>query len=287
MTDLTNKDKDEPLRDQLDRLSDKAKDLKKVVANANEAVGYIEKSVDVFKEGSLGIVNLRSTRNDVEDSVKSASNMAHLLEETLDSLRPPAEAMSRKLDDALPIFTSTTSAIVTSCNSIAPEGFIVLSLPRPFVQASGLEDFTTKLSVLDQSLAKTYREAWHSFYAQRYDPLRGALFLMRQVFDHLFELIAPDDKVRESPHWSRKEGDKPIIVYRSERLRFAANRCIKDKIKQLALLESVEEALRSYERLNIAHKRGDLTPEKASEVFKAADSIVRSWVEAADPWPPK
>jgi hypothetical protein len=125
------------------------------------------------------------------------------------------------------------------------------------------------------------------FYTQQHDQKRAALFQMRQVYDHIFEKLAPDDDVRQSVFWSVKGGDKPNAVYGQERLQFAAHPCISDEERRTALLESVKETLCSYDRLQEAHKRGALSIENASEAFAASDSLLRRWIDAADHWPPK
>jgi hypothetical protein len=110
---------------------------------------------------------------------------------------------------------------------------------------------------------------------------------MRQVYDHLLEKLSPDDEVRQSEFWSKKGEGKSDAIHRHERLRFAAHRCISNLDKRMVLLESVKETLKSYERLQEAHKRGTLSIENASEVFAACDSLLRRWIDAADEWPPK
>ena len=60
-----------------------------------------------------------------------------------------------------------------------------------------------------------------------------------------------------------------------------------DEAQRTALLESVEETLRSYERLQAAHKRGAFSVDTANETFTASDSLFRRWIEATDQWPPK
>jgi hypothetical protein len=150
-----------------------------------------------------------------------------------------------------------------------------------------MEFYARKFSELDPSLGATYRSAWSVFYSQQHDPKRAALWQMRQVFDHLFDKLAPDDDVRESAFWSKKTGDKPDAIHRDERLCFAAHRCIRDEALRTGLLESVKETLRSYDRLQEAHKRGELSIEKANETFTSSDALIRRWIDAANPWPPK
>ena len=91
--------------------------------------------------------------------------------------------------------------------------------------------------------------------------------------------LAPDEEVRKSPFWTKKTGEKPDGVTRRGRLQFAAHRCITNDSGRTALLVSVDETLRSYDRLPEAHKRGALSIDKANEAFKANDSILRRWID--------
>lgn len=65
-----------------------------------------------------------------------------------------------------------------------------------------------RFSRFDQALGKTYQEIWEALYGTRADPERGALYLIRQAFDHLFDKLAPDDEVRRSSYWIQKERGK-------------------------------------------------------------------------------
>jgi hypothetical protein len=44
------------------------------------------------------------------------------------------------------------------------------------------------------------------------------------MYDHLFSLLAPDDRVRASAHWQQKSDDKRDAVQRDERLQYAAEK---------------------------------------------------------------
>jgi|SRR2546426_5552854 len=280
-------DEEQQLRDKLERIDSKAKSLQADVAGANEKVGYVAESVETFKKGHQEVLNLHSMQDDLKPTVVSGNIMASAIEQQLDDLRKPVARLNYRIDSALPVFATTSVSSVTTSVSFAPETLVVRFRPYPFAPNSDMEFYGRKLSELDPSLGNTYRGAWNVFYTQQHDPKRAALFQMRQVYDHFFEKLAPDDKVRQSTFWSEKPGDKPNAIHRDERLCFAAHQCIRDEVRRTALLESVKETLRSYDRLQEAHKRGALSVENASEAFRASDSLIRRWIDAADQWPPK
>src|SRR5437667_5175277 len=116
--------------------------------------------------------------------------------------------------------------------------------PCPFLSDSDEEVYVGKLSQLDPALGETYRAAWSGYYDQR-DPGRSALWQMRQVFDHFFDILAPPGPVKLSEHWSPKPAPRPNAINREERLRFAADRWVLAD-QRLVLIESVNETVRAY-----------------------------------------
>jgi hypothetical protein len=278
---------EQELHDRLERIDAKAQSLKADITGANEKFGYIAESVETFKKGYEYLLNRSSMGDDARPALASGIRIASVIEHKLDDMRTRMGRLNYAIDVSLPIFAASANATVTSVNSFAPETTVVEFRPYPFAQNSDMESYARKLSALDPSLGATYRGAWNVFYTQQHDPKRAALFQMRQVYDHLLEKLAPDDEVRQSAFWSEKPGDEPSAVHRQERLHFAANRCISDDERRTALLESVNETLRAYARLQEAHKRGSLSVKNASEAFMASDSLLRRWIDAADQWPPK
>jgi len=133
---------------------------------------------------------------------------------------------------------------------------------------------------LDTSLAKTYDEIWEILYGTRSDPERGSLYLIRQVFDGFFNILAPDDKVRQSEFWKPKKEPKIDEITRSERILYAAHNRIKDIAKAKLLIDSSEHMLQVYKALNRAHERGLVDQEKARTTLKEMQSIIESWVNA-------
>ena len=281
-------EKDEPVsQDQLDRLDSKAKYLNETLSKSNEKIGYVQESVNIITKSYRSLMNLCSTGDDVQPTLMSGNTIAHALERELDIVISQALPLSVKIDAILPTIASTSYSVATSCNSFYPNLPIVQVYPCPFLPDSNVDTCTCKLSSFDKSLADVYRGAWNVFYTQRPDPKRAALFQMRQVFDHLFDRLAPDDEVRQSPHWTKKPGDRANAIDREERIRFAAHRCITDTNQRILLLAMTQDMMRSYNRLNKAHERGFLSQESADDAFKAMDAIINRWIDASDPWPPK
>lgn len=145
------------------------------------------------------------------------------------------------------------------------------------------EECARRLSLLDESLAKTYRAIWELLYATRQDPVRAALWEVRQAFDHLFSLLSPDDVVRLSEYWVRKTDLKaPDLVTRSERITYAAHTWATTTERKETLLIATEHMIDVYQRLNVAHQRGQLDEPKARAALHEMLSLLECWAYAID-----
>ena len=153
------------------------------------------------------------------------------------------------------------------------------SVPAPLPRKSR-EDYSSRLKALDTSLSKTYDQVWQTYYGTSADRHRASLFMMRQVYDHFFSCLAPDELVRKSEYWTRKEGDKPDRVYRSERMVYAAHTHIKILGLADTLAASAKQINNLYEAANEVHNRGNLNEENADKTLLAMDSILKDWIDA-------
>ena len=170
---------------------------------------------------------------------------------------------------------STASFSVTTFGAVAP--------PPATHTPERHEECARRLAQLDESLAKTYRAIWELLYATRQDPVRAALWEVRQAFDHLFSLLSPDDVVRLSEYWVRKTAiEAPDRVTRSERLAYAAHTWATTPERKETLLVATEHMIDVYQRLNIAHQRGHLDEPKARAALNEMLSLLESWAYAID-----
>jgi hypothetical protein len=281
-------DRNHPFLDQLERLASKSRSLREKATEANQKAAYVADSIETFATGFRSILNTRSTEDDdLQQTISTGFDVGSTLERTLDDLYSGAERLTSALDLTLPVFSSSSSTVVATCNSLAL-GTVSLPFRKcPFLSDSDEAGYADKLGALDSNLGNTYRSAWNAFYAEPHDPGRTALWQMRQVYDELFSRLGPDEVVRRSAFWCRKVGEKPNAVHRDERLRYAATRWITDVSQRQVLLASVEETVRTYRRLGKAHERGPIPVGNAREIFLAVDSIIKRWVDAINPWPPK
>ncbi|HKZ82097.1 MAG TPA: hypothetical protein VJ793_00390 [Anaerolineae bacterium] len=152
-------------------------------------------------------------------------------------------------------------------------------IPAPLPRKSR-EEYSSRLKALDPSLSLSYDQVWQTYYGTSADRYRASLFMMRQVFDHFFSCLAPDDLVRQSEFWKRKQGEKPDQIYRSERIRYAAHTHVKRPGQTNILAASARQISDLYEAANEAHKRGTLDEANANKALLTMNSILKDWIDA-------
>jgi len=175
--------------------------------------------------------------------------------------------------------TYTTSIFADSPNT-AEAMARVMYTDTPFRIAEGKATLTERLTKIDPDLGQTFQQVWDSLYGTTAEPERGALYQMRQTFDHFFQVLAPDEEVRQSNFWTPKEGDNRDQIHRKERIEFAAHQHVKDVLRATTLAASAEQMVDIYQSLNQAHKRGKLQPAKARQALSAMGKILEDWLDA-------
>lgn len=275
---------DETLAKRMIRLQGKARSIMDSAADMAAKAGYIRVATDQMASNWRTVEDESRHDPSLLTWVASGHAMAGELERGLDAISLVGEPAGRALDLALPLFSaaSANSIVTASSLTLAPR---LAFQPCPFLADSSEELYAAKLTALDPALGGTYRAAWSNNYNQRHDEGRAALFGMRQVYDHFFQLLAPDAAVRSSIFWRPKEEPHPDAVHRPERLTFAAHQWISSD-RRTTLLESAKPMKEAYRRLNAAHDRGALDGEKARDAFRGMDAVIRRWVDEIDPWPP-
>lgn len=177
-------------------------------------------------------------------------------------------------DSAVSLTNSTSTILVSTINrSIEDVVFTPISNSRR-------EQTRQQLRNLSTELAETYDAIWEVLYGTRSNPERGSLYLIRQVFDHLFGVLAPDDKVKTSPYWRPKDDNESNQVTRSERIEYAANTHINNKTASKRLVASTKHMLDVYNTLNKAHKRGKLDRSQSRGSLKEMQAIIEDWVQS-------
>jgi hypothetical protein len=142
------------------------------------------------------------------------------------------------------------------------------------------EHYSDELKELNSTLADSYNQVWQTYFGTSSEPHRAALFMMRTLFDNFFAWLGPDEEVRKSKYWHRKDSDKPNQIWRSERLAFALEKNIKDSNRRAVLEAESKQINALYKAANEAHNRGSLDEDKASKTLLAMDSFLNDWIDS-------
>ena len=175
-------------------------------------------------------------------------------------------------------FGSNTAASSSLFEVSGPTRFKAEMIPAP--EPSDGQSLANRLSRLDPALGRVCEQIWQDLYGTTADPERGALFMLRQTWDHLFDTIAPDDEVRKSSRWTPKPSPKPELVTREERIMYALDHHVVDPTTRGLLVASSKQMTDLYQGLNRAHTRGDLDKEKARRVLRSVYDWFKLWADA-------
>jgi hypothetical protein len=264
----------------IDEIIDDLDDIHEVLVDGASKVG---EEIERYK-GIRGLwveLGEGSTANpDYMDIYASGVHVLSSARDEIGDIKDRAFPLIHMFDEISPATDSLVS--ITSASTSALDIAYVPYTDPVFTITDRHEETREKLNQLDPSLTVTYEEIRQVLYGTRADPHRGALFLLRQSFDHFFEILSPDHLVRESPFWTEKEGDDPSLVTREERIHFAANQHIKDEASRKTLFDSAIHMTKVYRALNYAHKRGDLDESKALEALREMQVIIETWVLKID-----
>ncbi len=210
---------------------------------------------------------------------------------TISFWREDAESWNKQSNELLNRIVVASGTATTLASNTAPIEYIHLSKPvidsevlhRVMEQRDERAFVQTELEKIDTSLANTYATTWQYLHLPAFDPMRGPLFLMRQVFDHFLDKLAPDSDVIAQtdfvPNEKLKEKDGKGVT-RRHRGEFLAKVKIKDESSRLLLLKSTQNCLDVYEELNDAHNRAQLDESKASDAVYAGSALLATWLKA-------
>ena len=155
-------------------------------------------------------------------------------------------------------------------------------LEAPLYFSPDQQTIERRLSTIDDSLANSYREIGQAYHGTTAGPARAAISMMRQVFDHFFDKLAPDDAVRASPYWKPKIGPDPNQITRRERMTYAAHTHIRDKTRADTITANINNILETYQFLNRLHKRGALSEKQARSALRTMKKFIETWIDAME-----
>jgi len=255
-----------------------AKRLHTKIAALAEDTGYMVNVISATKPELDGLFEKAQTDPSAYPIVASGIEYLRGLTGELNGLDESAKKLVfqfRPTVNSTGTFASSTDSGMALLNATYTTPPVLLPPNRKF-----REHYSAKLKGLNPTLANSYNEVWQTYLGTSSEPHRAALFMMRTLFDNFFVWLGPDEEVRKSKHWRKKESDKPNQIWRSERLAFALEKHVENNSRR-AILEAESKQIGAiYEAANEAHSRGSLDEDKASRTLMAMDSFLKDWIDS-------
>jgi hypothetical protein len=266
------------------RLAEFASDLsrlfqerQRVYAERAQDFGYASESFSILATNFADSPD-SDALGQAEHSLREFGNFVRAKEKKLDGLMFDVSSATYALS------TSTTSAMTVS--SFEAQGtwdeHLKFPTPPPQWPRDRTMLYAARLAKLNAELGKLARSIWQHFYGGTESSERASLLAMRQLYDHLFAILAPDEEVRLSRHFRPKGPAKANQIYRKERLLYAADVHVRDSELGSALASEADQVLDTYEKLNQLHARSALNREAARQVLLAMQAVVEQWVDALE-----
>jgi hypothetical protein len=193
------------------------------------------------------------------------------------------QVTSESIDISSAAFVISTGTAVSSYSafpSSPSSATLTMAEPPTWHTAEKTRLYSEALENYRPGLGHLLLAVWESFNGSTYEGERAALMHMRELFNQFFELIAPDEHVRNSSFFTSKSGAKPQEIYRRERLKYAANTKIENKQLCKLLDSEIDVVLAAYENLNSLHKRGKLDRGDTRKSLTAIQLYLQQWIDA-------
>jgi len=253
--------------------------MKRKVQTASQLLGYMEQSLEAdrstwsvlgvepgFMQTPLGVTGIGAI-----SSVSKALGVA-------------ANAM--KIPDLVPLATSVNSlSMNTTLTRVTVKLTGTVSFqPRsaPPFPMNKSQNLSERFREFDPALANVCAQVFQILYGTDADAIRSAMYTMRQAYDQFIANLAPDDQVRASEFFSTKKDGKPDQVTRAERIRYAAEKRVKNVEKRKLILANSDHTLATYKELNKAHARSPIDESVAKEAILAMNSVLLQWADGLE-----
>jgi len=275
-------DKKDPERPH--RIAEKAREISDFLgkrqryhAERAQDFGY---SKEIFKgiSSSYDVLSDNPAYSATEESLNKFHEFMRAREAQADALRFDVSSASYAVASTA---SSTASVVIIGAGDTQTRTRKGLSLiPPPNWTRDRVYLYASKLEGLDSELGRLARSVWQSCYSGTDSAERTSLFSIRQLYDHFFSILAPDEDVRKSEIFKVKDGKEPNQVHRKERLLYAASTRVRDTALGDVLASEADQVLETYERLNQLHKRGALDPYTARNALASMQAVIEQWVDA-------
>jgi len=269
---------------EFDAADTEAKTLQEYHIQQAQEIGFTR---EAFKATRVNYTRMNADSENVAEYIpimRSGYHQVHAFRDRVSQIR---DNMQEQFNDirgfaqSAYITCATAGSIATTID--LPDCVDPVILDLPLFLSPSKEYVVDRLTIIDPSLADSYRQIDQSYYATDADNIRSSLFSMRQTFDHFFHNLAPDEAVKASRFWERTKNEKgEEIVTRAERIKYAITTHIKNKIRAEMFMNDLKMIIDSYNFLNSLHTRGSVNKKAAKTALSALKHFLESFVEAMD-----
>lgn len=199
------------------------------------------------------------------------------------------ETEVQSFDFSAPVLSTVASTAVSSMVMIGETGtqswdFISEGKDWPtWWNRATVEQYAVMLDKVDAGLGELLLGAWDALYGTRHETWRSVLTQVRELFNQFFksDRVAPDKEVRNSeffdPHRKGKKNEKEI--WWEERLRYAVNKKIRNKLVSQSLDSQIGVVVNSRNDLSRLHTPGQIDPVLAKAAFVETLSFLKQFID--------
>ena len=270
--------KEEKLRQRLEELESTTKSNHKASAVQTTTLGRMAEQSSKLRVVYLGVLDSGCSEEKRASTVASGLDYTKALLEASESINQGQKELSGSISTSVWGFDST---LANAHLDFVMLGGVSLGegLPVDFAgERSNLENTAHRLRSINPKLEGTYRDAIAQYHSGVHDPKRAALWQIRQTWDDLFRILAPDQEVRKSEHWHQIKGERTGLVTRSQRIDFALARYVEIGPNRDILAASKRTVLEAYG--NICRAHGELDPKVVEAAFWSVEKFISQLVHS-------
>lgn len=266
---------------EFDETTQELKTLHKEIIEKDQIIGYGLAALANTKENYVTLLNDPNKSMEIKPLVSSAYYQVRAIRNEVKSINA----------ELVPPFKLLEGLVLSVSVSNATSGSVVMGIdpfqaPPPDIPAFMLPKKSVVIDILntlDPALAKSYIEIDQVLFGTEADNVRASMSVLRQTFDHFFNILAPNIKVRRSQYWKpKKVKGKEDIIYRDERIKYAIAVHVKNLSRANTLKADLRNVLKAYKILNKLHKRGELNAKQARQALFSVKRFLEEFSQAID-----
>lgn len=271
------KDPGEIVDNTLDDLNAAKKNQLKSVDNIDSAIRIVTAAKPFWDVVDRQTLSSSPTGASALNFIQVYSGQATVLRMKSEEVQDDAANILSTASGYGPVTDSAQSLVITVPN------FNPATVQKEIDRPGRDEEYGVKFDDLDPELGKLYRQVLQIRSRTTSHPAKSVLSDVRQAYDHLMRILAPDDDVRAEPDWVANDPNKPNQVTRPQRLDYALQKNIDDEGRRNTLEASTSHALTVHNELSgMFHTEKPIDPDKARAAAGSMLEVLNQWADALE-----